>query len=192
MSNEILDIAARMKELREICEFSPEEMARELNVTPEAYASYESGAIDIPISVLLAMANACHVEPSALLTGGEPKLHVYCLTRAGKGVGIDRRKEYRYKSLAYNFGNKVAEPLPGHGRGRARGHAARRQHPRGAGVRLPHRGHAAADHQRHGAPPLPGGQHLLRLLLPARHAGRGQRAGQVPGDRAVSPFATEF
>lgn len=40
MSNEILDIAARMKELREICEFSPEEMARELNVTPEAYASY--------------------------------------------------------------------------------------------------------------------------------------------------------
>ena len=111
MSNEILDIAARMKELREICEFSPEEMARELNVTPEAYASYESGAIDIPISVLLAMANACHVEPSALLTGGEPQLHVYCLTRAGKGVGIDRRKEYRYKSLAYNFGNKVAEPF---------------------------------------------------------------------------------
>ena len=111
MSNEILDIAARMKELREICEFTPEEMARELNVTPEAYASYESGAIDIPISVLLAMANACHVEPSALLTGGEPKLHVYCLTRAGKGVGIDRRKEYRYKSLAYNFGNKVAEPF---------------------------------------------------------------------------------
>ena len=111
MSNEILDIAARMKELREICEFSPEEMARELNVTPEAYASYESGAIDIPISVLLAMANACHVEPSALLTGGEPKLHVYCLTRAGKGVGIDRRKEYRYKSLAYNFGNTVAEPF---------------------------------------------------------------------------------
>ena len=83
MSNEILDIAARMKELREICEFTPEEMARELNVTPEAYASYESGAIDIPISVLLAMANACHVEPSALLTGGEPKLHVYCLTRPG-------------------------------------------------------------------------------------------------------------
>ena len=39
MSNEILDIAARMKELREICEFTPEEMARELNVTPEAYAS---------------------------------------------------------------------------------------------------------------------------------------------------------
>lgn len=75
------------------------------------------------------MANACHVEPSALLTGGEPKLHVYCLTRAGKGVGIDRRKEYRYKSLAYNFGNKVAEPFLVTARGRARGHAARRPTP---------------------------------------------------------------
>ena len=48
---------------------------------------------------------------NAALTGGEPKLHVYCLTRAGQGVGIDRRKEYQYQSLAYNFGNKVAEPF---------------------------------------------------------------------------------
>lgn len=111
MSNEIIDIAARMKELREICEYTQEEMAQALNVTPAQYADYESGAIDIPISVLLAMANHCHVEPSALLTGGEPKLHVYCLTRAGQGVGIERRKEYRYQSLAYNFGNKIAEPF---------------------------------------------------------------------------------
>jgi transcriptional regulator with XRE-family HTH domain len=111
MPSEIMDIAARMKELREICEFSQEEMAEKLNVTPRAYAAYESGEIDIPISVLLAMASACSVEPSALLTGGEPKLHVYCLTRAGEGVGIDRRKEYRYQSLAYNFGGKIAEPF---------------------------------------------------------------------------------
>ena len=111
MAGEIMDIAARMKELREICDFTQEEMAAELGVPAAKYAAYESGAIDIPISVLLAMANACRVEPSALLTGGEPKLHVYCLTRAGQGVGIDRRKEYQYQSLAYNFGNKVAEPF---------------------------------------------------------------------------------
>lgn len=111
MSNEIIDIAARMKELREICETSVDEMAEQLNVTPAKYAAYESGATDIPISVLLAMANACHVEPSALLTGGEPKLHVYSLTRAGQGVGIERRKEYQYQSLAYNFGHKTAEPF---------------------------------------------------------------------------------
>ena len=32
MSNEILDIAARMKELREICEYTQEEMAQALGV----------------------------------------------------------------------------------------------------------------------------------------------------------------
>ena len=48
---------------------------------------------------------------SALLTGSEPKLHVYCLTRDGQGVGVERRKEYQYQSLAYNFGGKVAEPF---------------------------------------------------------------------------------
>ena len=66
MAGEIMDIAARMKELREICDFTQEEMAAELGVPAAKYAAYESGAIDIPISVLLAMANACRVEPSAL------------------------------------------------------------------------------------------------------------------------------
>ena len=111
MANEIVGIAARMKELREICEFTQEEMAAQLYVPAAKYAAYESGAIDIPISVLLAMASACRVEPSALLTGSEPKLHVYCLTRDGQGVGVERRKEYQYQSLAYNFGGKVAEPF---------------------------------------------------------------------------------
>ena len=111
MANEIVGIAARMKEMREICEFTQEEMAAQLYVPAAKYAAYESGAIDIPISVLLAMASACRVEPSALLTGSEPKLHVYCLTRDGQGVGVERRKEYQYQSLAYNFGGKVAEPF---------------------------------------------------------------------------------
>lgn len=111
MANEIVGVATRMKELREICEYSQEELAAKLNVPVAKYAAYESGAIDIPISVLLAIANACQVEPSALLTGGEPKLHVYCLTRDGQGVGVERRKEYQYQSLAYNFGGKIAEPF---------------------------------------------------------------------------------
>ena len=59
MAGEIMDIAVRMKELREICDFTQEEMAAELGVPAAKYAAYESGAIDIPISVLLAMANAC-------------------------------------------------------------------------------------------------------------------------------------
>lgn len=111
MPNQIIGIASRMKELREICDFTQEELAEKINIPVAKYAAYESGAKDIPISVLLAIANACSVEPAALLTGGEPKLHVYCLTRSGQGVGVERHKDYNYQSLAYNFGDKIAEPF---------------------------------------------------------------------------------
>ena len=111
MAGEMVNIAARMKELREICDYSVEELAELMEISPITYEEYESGKTDIPISVLLNMASVCKVEPAALLTGHEPKLHTYCLTRAGEGVGVERRKEYTSQSLAYNFGNKIAEPF---------------------------------------------------------------------------------
>lgn len=63
MAGEIMDIAARMKELREICDFTQEEMAAELGVPAANTPLMRAVPIDIPISVLLAMANACRVEP---------------------------------------------------------------------------------------------------------------------------------
>jgi mannose-6-phosphate isomerase-like protein (cupin superfamily)/DNA-binding XRE family transcriptional regulator len=111
MSDKINEIAGRIRELREIAELSIEELAPHVNVTPEHYAEYESGTADIPISFLLALGSYFNVELSALLTGGDPKLTVYTLTRAGKGQIVNRRKEYRYQSLAYNMSSKVAEPF---------------------------------------------------------------------------------
>jgi len=110
MPGEIIDIAARILELREICDFTREEMAEKLNIPMAKYIAYETGEKDIPISVLLNVAEIFGVEPAALLTGKEPKLSVYCLTRAGQGVGVERNNEYRYQSLAYNMGGKIAEP----------------------------------------------------------------------------------
>ena len=40
-----------------------------------------------------------------------PRLHTYALVRKGKGVSVERRKQYRYQSLAYNFIHKKAEPF---------------------------------------------------------------------------------
>ena len=44
-------------------------------------------------------------------TGAEPRLHTYPLTRNGKGVSVERRKDYKYQSLAHNFIHKKAEPF---------------------------------------------------------------------------------
>ena len=48
---------------------------------------------------------------SDLLTGESPKLRGYVLTRSGQGLAFDRRKQYHYQHLAYNFAHKLAEPF---------------------------------------------------------------------------------
>lgn len=111
ITEEIQQIAARIKELREIFEIPLETLAKEFDIDPELYHNYESGTTDIPVGVLSQIAHRFGVELSSLLTGEEPKLRTYSLTRKGKGVTVERRKAYKYLSLAYNFVNKKAEPF---------------------------------------------------------------------------------
>lgn len=109
MSEKIKQIAERMKALREISGISAAALAKEFKIPTAEYEKFESGAADIPVSVLYEAAQKFNVELTTLLTGEEPKLHQYCLVRAGRGVSVERRKEYSYQDLAYNFIHKKAE-----------------------------------------------------------------------------------
>ncbi|MGI6175970.1 MAG: helix-turn-helix domain-containing protein [Christensenellales bacterium] len=111
MSENVRQIAMRIKELREISGDSAETLAKELGISHEKYLKYESGESDISISFLCEIANRYQVDVTSLLTGGEPKLHIYCLVRAGQGVAVERRSEYKYQSLAENFSNKKTQPF---------------------------------------------------------------------------------
>lgn len=111
MSEQIRQIAARIKELREISGISLESLAREFEISVETYEQYESGNVDIPVSFLYMIANKFNVELTAILTGEGPRLRNYCLVRKGKGVSVERQKQYKYWSLAYNFAQKKAEPF---------------------------------------------------------------------------------
>jgi len=111
MSEQIRVIAERIKELREISGASLETLAKEFNISKETYMEYESGNADIPISFLYKISNRFNVELTAILTGEGPRLHTYSLVRKGKGVSVERRKQYKYQSLAYNFVHKKAEPF---------------------------------------------------------------------------------
>lgn len=111
MSEQIKQIAARIRELREISDISVEALAKEFNISSETYKQYESGNVDIPVSFLYEIANRFKVELTAILTGEVPRLHTYCLVRKGKGVSVERRKQYKYQNLAFNFVNKKAEPF---------------------------------------------------------------------------------
>ncbi len=109
MSEHLKQVAMRIRELREIAGIAPEKLARDIKVKPEEYRRFESGKVDIPVSVLYEVAQKFNVELTVLLTGEEPRLHRYSLVRNGKGVSVNRRKEYKYQDLAFNFVHKKAE-----------------------------------------------------------------------------------
>ncbi len=111
MNEEILQVAIRIKALREIEGLSTEQISKELDVSKEEYENYENGKADIPVSFLYALANRYKVELTEILTGESPRLKVYELVRKGEGIGVDRRKAYKYQSLAYNFTHKKIEPF---------------------------------------------------------------------------------
>lgn len=111
MNAEMKQIARRIRELREISEISVEKMAVNLNVPEADYISYESGNSDIPVSFVYKISQWFNVELSVLLGGDNPRLHIYGVVRKGKGLNLERRRQYKYENLAYNFVHKKAEPF---------------------------------------------------------------------------------
>ncbi len=111
MQEKIQEIAARLKELRELSGLSAERVAERLEIAAERYAGYESGKEDIPASILVELAHILQVETTVLLTGEDPHMKVFTVTRALKGVSVERHKDYRYQSLAANFIHRKAEPF---------------------------------------------------------------------------------
>ena len=109
--NQIQLIAMRIADLRDISGMTQEQVAEKSGVPLEDYVAYESGEKDFSFSHLFNIAETLGVDISDLLTGESPKLRGYILTRSGKGLAFDRRKQYHYQHLAYNFAHKLAEPF---------------------------------------------------------------------------------
>jgi transcriptional regulator with XRE-family HTH domain len=105
------EIAPRLRGLREALDMTPEELAARIGTVPDEVIEYESGTAEIPVSHLYRVAQACGVDLTVLLSGGEAHLKEYSLVRAGEGLSVDRRKDYRYKSLAYRFAQRKMEPF---------------------------------------------------------------------------------
>ena len=111
MNEYIEQISRRIKELRDILNVSAEEVSQQLGVPLDEYAKYETGEDDIPIGVLYGVAGILGVDPTVLLTGDDPKMDTYTVTRKGMGVKIKRYEGYEFMSLAYNFLHREMEPM---------------------------------------------------------------------------------
>ena len=111
MSESVVQIANRIRELREISDITADTLAKKLNIPIETYIQYENAETGIPISTLYEIAGILGVELTELLTGLTPRLHSYCLVRNGEAPYIERYKGYQFQSLAFSFMNKKIEPL---------------------------------------------------------------------------------
>lgn len=111
MEEQIKQVAARIKDLREILNISPEAAADYCGLTVADYCEIESGKVDIPVGIMHLLARKFNVDVTTFLSGAEPRMHYYTLTRKGKGVSVQRRKAYSYEALATNFINRKADPF---------------------------------------------------------------------------------
>lgn len=107
----ISEMAARIRDLREISGFTPEEMARKTDVSVEEYLACENGEQDLNFAFIYRCAIAFKVDVTDLIEGFSPKLRGYTVTRSGEGQCVDEAHEMVYYNLAATFQNRIAEPL---------------------------------------------------------------------------------
>jgi len=111
MDEQIKQIAERLRGLREALQLPLEDVADECGISVEQYRDSESGKEDISVSMLQKIAHNYHISLDELMFGEEPKMTSYFVTRAGKGVSIERTKAYKYQSLASGFRGRIADPF---------------------------------------------------------------------------------
>ena len=112
----IMEMASRIRELREISHFTPEEMAAKTDTDVATYLKCERGEMDLNFAFLYRCALAFGVDVTDIIEGHSPTLQSYTLTRNGAGQRIDEAHGMEYYNLAASFKNRIAEPLYVHSR----------------------------------------------------------------------------
>ena len=80
----IKEIAERIRGLREIMDIEKEEMAERLGMSVEEYTDYEEGKIDFSFSFLYGVADILGINITDLIMGDSGKLNVYSYVPAGE------------------------------------------------------------------------------------------------------------
>ena len=92
MNDQIKQIAERLRGLRDVLELTAEDIARDSDISAEEYRLAETGDYDISVSMLQKIARTYNIAHDAQMFGEEPKMSIYLVNRAGKGVSIEPKK----------------------------------------------------------------------------------------------------
>ena len=109
-SNTLQEVALRIREMREIFDFSVETMAEKTEVSVAEYCRYESGELDFPFTFIYKCAQAFGIGMTDLLEGRSAHLSSYTVTRRGRGQQTAKEDGIEISNLAPMFRKKLAEP----------------------------------------------------------------------------------
>ncbi|MDD4197971.1 MAG: XRE family transcriptional regulator [Paludibacter sp.] len=111
MNTQIKQIAERIRGLREVLNISVVDAANKCNISEAEFIKYESGISDIPVSFICQFAQCFGVECTTLMSGDEPRMSTYFVTRKGTGISVERTKAYKYQALAHGFRQAKIAPF---------------------------------------------------------------------------------
>ena len=109
-TQKLLEVAVRIKEMREIFGLSVEDMAKKTEVTVEQYVDFESGKQDFPFTFIHKCSLAFNIGISDLLEGKSALLSSYTVTRKGQGQQTAKEDGINIANLAPWFRKKISEP----------------------------------------------------------------------------------
>ena len=108
--NQLMEIALRIREMRQILGYSMQKMADLTEVSEENYRLYETGTVDLPFSFMHKCAKVFGLEITDLLEGHSAKLSGYTVTRRGKGLTTASEDGITIQDMAPMFRKKLATP----------------------------------------------------------------------------------
>ncbi|MBQ1963262.1 MAG: AMP-binding protein, partial [Clostridia bacterium] len=109
-SGKLMEVAQRIREMREIFGMTESEMAQKTEVSVEEYCRYEAGELDFPFTFIHKCSLAFGIGITDLLEGQSAHLSSYTVTRKGRGQETAKEDGIQIRNLAPLFRKKIAEP----------------------------------------------------------------------------------
>ncbi|MBE6925539.1 MAG: cupin domain-containing protein [Ruminococcaceae bacterium] len=110
VTSPLMDVALRIREMRQIVGYSIAEMAEKTEISQELYREYEAGTADLPFSFMHKCAKVFGLELTELLEGSTAKLSGYTVTRKGEGMITASEDGITIQDMASMFRQKLATP----------------------------------------------------------------------------------
>ncbi len=111
LRNAVSSTLERLKGLRLELGISVEDLSSAADVSVDEYLQIEAGEKDLSFTFLFKCANRFGVDIASIVTGDEPRLSSYTLSRSGEGMPIKRREGFEYNHIAYLLKDRLAEPF---------------------------------------------------------------------------------